>query len=458
MSNSAKIQTNSLTQINIIKLLLTGILLFLPFQRKITKDLLMSSSNMTGIINSVDEITIVVFFLLAFREYCKNRKLPDCMYVFTSIFLMGVVIFISGIVNGNFIYTTILGTFDYIKMFLVIFIYAAFFKEKDDFKKIFRLLLILASIIGAVALLQELWALSARYLLGRDLHEMGGYLIGRNEIKEISWRFGIYRPRSLMHNSNIMGLYCLLIFITYIFTEKKKNLPILFLLLIGVLTSLSRMAYAGIALSTVIYLFRQRNRLIIIGGTAVLTLFLYMGFVKDVNFLDMLSEPDSIDIELVQMDENGESLEEDNEVEFREYTKNKAMEIWKDHPVWGVGPGMFGGRISLITHSEIYEEYNIFKREQLGKWGGIDQFWSQLLAELGIVGTVHFILLLLSLYISFLIVHKQSSSDEMQNLSKGLGIFIIVILIICTGSGINIAPVIFTYMAFIGILYGSYTT
>lgn len=445
---------------NITKCWLTAILLFLPFQRRIIRDFIVPDSGMARVVSSLDEITIVVFFLLAVWEYFKSRRLPGIMYPVTfSILLMCVAILLSGMVNGNSLHITVLSTFDYMKNFLAIFIYAAFFKDNADFKKVFQLLLIIASIIGAVALIQEIWALTSRYLLQREFNEMGGYLIGRKEIGNISWRFGIYRARSLMSNSNIMGLYCLLIFTIYIFTAKKLNLTVFILILCGVLTSLSRMAYAGIILLGVIGLFRRDNRLMIAGGIAALFMIFSLSSVNDTNVSQIVTDPDKTNISFLNSDEEEEFFEKDNSFHFREYMRDKAITIWKDHPVWGVGGGKFGGRISLITHSQVYNEYNVFHREKLEKWGGIDQFWPQLLAELGIVGTALFALLFMTLFMTFRLFYKKENTyDEAKFLSEGLMVFILMFIIISTGSGINIAPVIFTYMAFIGILYGSCTT
>ena len=48
-------------------------------------------------------------------------------------------------------------------------------------------------------------------------------------------------------------------------------------------------------------------------------------------------------------------------IPYRVYTMNKSLEVFKDHPILGVGPGMFGGVISVIFNSHVYDEYNFQK-------------------------------------------------------------------------------------------------
>ena len=54
-----------------------------------------------------------------------------------------------------------------------------------------------------------------------------------------------------------------------------------------------------------------------------------------------------------------------NKISFMKYSRDKAMEIWGNHPFLGVGPGMFGGVISVKFHSHIYEEYGYIAQEIL---------------------------------------------------------------------------------------------
>ncbi len=141
-------------------------------------------------------------------------------------------------------------------------------------------------------------------------------------------------------------------------------------------------------------------------------------------------------------------------VSYRVYAREKAMEVWKDHPSWGVGPGMFGGVVSVIFKSPVYEEYDFIATWVLEKYRSLDQFWPQVLAEMGIIGAVGFAGLFISLFVIFYIARQQAASDEVKELFTGLTIFTIVILIYCLGLGLNITSILFTFSAIAGMGLG----
>ena len=420
---------------NIIRWWLTGILLLLPFQRKLVRSIVLWSNELSAFISYLDEITIVIFLPLVIREFYKNREILSRVHLILlfPIFVLGIAGLISGMINGNSLLITALGTFDYIKNFLVIFIYAAFFRELSEFKKIFRLLLIIAVFLGVVAFIQEFWAMTSRYILEKDVSDIN-YLLTKNLYPKGTWRFGIYRAPSLMHNSIIVGFYCMLILNIYLFIEKKANFAVLISLFSGIFVSVSRLVYTGFVFVAGVQIFRGRKWFIALIAIPIVILLFSM---SPLSKFDMT-----------------EGQKQRGFITYRVYTRDKAMEIWKDHPLLGVGPGMFGGVVSIKTQSPVYEEYNFMAMPLLKAYSGLDKFWPQVLAEMGIIGTVVFAGLLISLFITLFILRQWATSDEMRGLFTGLAAFVIVIFIYLLGSGLNITSILFTYCAFVGMGLG----
>jgi len=146
------------------------------------------------------------------------------------------------------------------------------------------------------------------------------------------------------------------------------------------------------------------------------------------------------------------------EVSYREYTRNKAIEIWKDHVIWGAGPSMYGGALSVKYNSPYYE-YRVYKIlplvvDYLRSWGTIDQFWPQVLAELGIIGVILFSCFFILLTIMLYLFRRNASSTGMKNLFTGFMVYILVILIYTIVLTLNLTPIIFSFFAFIGIASG----
>jgi uncharacterized membrane protein len=67
---------------HLVRLWLAAILFILPFQLNISSYLAKWSSKASSIINNLDELTVVIFLLLAIGEFYKNKELPDKMFFF----------------------------------------------------------------------------------------------------------------------------------------------------------------------------------------------------------------------------------------------------------------------------------------------------------------------------------------------------------------------------------------
>ena len=216
------------------------------------------------------------------------------------------------------------------------------------------------------------------------------YVLTKNSMPDNSWRFGIYRAPSIFANANSVIFYTLLILSIYLSTSKKINYSILFIILSGILFSGSRSGYVALSIVLVLLIIKNmRMRLFIVISVIILTLsstFWDLNIMK-INSLSQrkevntyaLSDEDAHDIEVTQGF-------------FRAYTKKKSIEIWKDHPMIGVGPGMYGGVVSKKTHTNIYNEYNFLPNaiNYIEKWSGIDQYWPQIIVEIGIIGFLNF--------------------------------------------------------------------
>jgi hypothetical protein len=439
-----------------LKWWLIGMLFFIPFQRNIVKSIMDWNADLAIFINRIDEITLIVFIPLAIIEFYKSRKSANAILIILLTFIIFIFAgLISGIVNGNSLYVTALGIFDYIKTFLFIFVYAAFFREFSMFEKLFRSLLIVAVVLGSIALIQELWALSYRYILGKDIQDAGMYILRSVpkdiELVESFWRLGIYRTPSLVGHYNLLGFYSLFILTIYLSISKKVNYLVFCALSAGIIFSMSRMILLGFAISVGIQIFKGRKRLLYLMIPLAIALF-YMSTLWDFNVWKFSNVSDSTKFNV--MTEDRELPELVDAISYRGYTLDKSIEVWKDYPLWGVGPGMFGGTVSVIMNSPIYNMYNFVATSNLQEWYGIDQFWPQVMAEMGIAGLTCFAGILFSLMSICFILMQQSTSYDMKKLLMGLAIFTFIIVSWGFGGDFKNA-VIFTYCAFVGMTLGS---
>jgi putative inorganic carbon (hco3(-)) transporter len=85
----------------------------------------------------------------------------------------------------------------------------------------------------------------------------------------------------------------------------------------------------------------------------------------------------------------GETIGAGTDLRFL-FIKN-AVPILKDHPLLGVGPGMYGGAAADIFGTPIYAEYKTTKLFINPAQNTVDDFWLHILIEAGILGTLAFI-------------------------------------------------------------------
>jgi len=389
---------------------------------------------MAYFLGHLDELTILVFLPVALMKIFINKEYPTRLYI---MLLSPIIFFIIGglvskLVNGNSFIVTVIGISSYMEYFVIIFIYAAFFNTNDEFKMLFSVLLKVALILAVIALIQEFSALISRYILKLDMHDTS------------SWRLGVYRPESLLKSTNIFGLYILLIFAIYINIAKRVNNLIFVILLSGIILSMSRVVYTGLIFLCIALIYRGKRSFMFL-LIPMLTLLLMAQFYKDID-----SNKDSSLNGQIEQETSGY-------IEWRTVTKRNAITIWKDHIFFGAGPGMYGGEISLKYNSMIYIDYPVPDNIMwhLRRTGHMDQFWFQLLAEMGIVGATTFSLFFVALIIVLLILRIFSPSLDTGNLFIGLLIMTMIIIIFSLYTGLLNKSLIFSYSAILGMAIGS---
>ena len=144
------------------------------------------------------------------------------------------------------------------------------------------------------------------------------------------------------------------------------------------------------------------------------------------------------------------------EWDYRAYAKDKALKIWRGNPVFGAGPGMFGGVVSVIFNSPVYKKYGFSQKwyDYMKPFRSLDQFWPQALAELGTSGTFAFAGLLVSIFLCFFILKIRSPYSGARGLFAGLAAATLLIPIYTIGSGLNETVFLFTYSALVGMGFG----
>lgn len=438
---------------NMLKLWLITMLFIMPYQFEIMNHFRPLSMKLITIIRLLDEITLVMCFPIAlhkiFHERIKYKHLFPLLFTLIVFSIIGL---LSGVINMNSLIVTSHGVFYYIKYFLLIFIYAVFFKSFSDFNKIFRVLLITAVIVGFVAFLQEVLALLIRHVLEDSANESAISIINSivinitrdNLLRDLNnWRLGAYRASSMMSHYNLLGFYSLFILTLYLYTSKQIKPFYLLSLISGIYFSVSRVALAGLIILCIVQAMKGR-KLMIIFMLIPMCIFISFGTLSEFKMKDkqMMSEVGISDGQRVEYN-----------MTYRHYGRSIAMEIWKDHPFWGVGPGMFGGKVASKSRSPFYEEYNFAPHLQ-DSYSDLDQFWPQAFAETGIIGTTVFINIYIYLLLITFIYKRLALTLELKNYIAGLGLITVFVFINTFASSLNIVSILYPYCALSGMGIG----
>jgi hypothetical protein len=207
------------------------------------------------------------------------------------------------------------------------------------------------------------------------------------------------------------------------------------ILMIGVFLSLSRMVWAAFLAGLFLLLVQSKSR-------------------KMVGLFALAALVIAVAIPLFYVHTSAEIGSENY---FRGYTFSKSMEIWGDHPVLGVGPGMYGGVISFAFNSPVYNRYNFSKRwlEFSSSIHSLDQFWGQILAEMGVFGVMIFLVLL---YLMWKIPRKASLfKDDLfhKRILSGFSVVSVSLFVFLFGSSLNLTPFLLTYSSLFGFYLGA---
>ena len=426
------------------------LIIFLQFQNILAVPIRESQPGLSHVISLIDKILLVCLFSMFFyvrfltslftidrytaktKSYIitlipNERPLLICLVTFIFYCLL------SGFINQNELLVSLNGTFVYVVYFGVFFIFSSLPYTESIIKKDYSFLLKLALFLSVVSIVQELLAFTypASIAWWPNIQK-----------EHALWRMGLFRAPSLLGHPNTIGVFVLFFWTTEMARIKREGLRNgwlkIVLLGLALLFSVSR-CVIGAALIA-LFLLPHGRKLFYLILPAVIIVAIFPSRLLEVA---ERHAPASI----VSYDE------------YRKFALEKSLDVFKDHPLWGVGPGMYGGHISLKYDSPIYRQYGFSGRNYRhlhNKVASIEQQWLQVLAELGILGAFLFILLLLS---PILILYRLSTKNN-DSLTKALisGFMVMPLQMCFLGIGFTVTNKgawLIPYFTFVGMLVGT---
>jgi O-antigen ligase len=431
------------------------LIIYVQFQNILGVPLKDSMPQLSHVIFLADKLVIMALFLLAVstrillgysggrgEEDLETRYLPllkSEVILIAFLFIFVTWCLLSAAVNQNNLSISLRGIFAYVIYFLVFFVFSSFFWSAKTIQRTYALLLRVALGLSAVSICQEIMAL----LYPHSVEWWPNIQTG-----EAIWRMGIFRAPSLLGHPNSIGVFALF-FLTIELArgreEGVKNNVALFILTAAILFSMSRAAIGGSILA--LFLLSRRTR-----RMAIVTAFGF-GF-----FVFMIGVPSSISTAFSKKPEANSSAQVLCYDKYRHFARTISLDIIRDHSVFGVGPGMYGGHISLEYDSPIYQEYGFggqYYEYLHDRVGSIEQELLQVLAEVGVPGFICFSLVICAPFVILSRIARRTDNAANRAMIAGLKVMPFLMLFYMFGYTVSqMQEWLIPYFTFVGMLSG----
>lgn len=317
------------------------------------------------------EIIIISSLFLYSIKHQKRINRNHFIITLMAFGFLIIVNFVGNIVTYKSITIFLLSMYDSCKYFSLIFYILAIQPSREDFKKLLELMSALVIINTIVAVLQ--------FLGVTELFD-----IFRGKYKIVT-RVGSFRAIGMFPYGIELGNYSSVLFALYynfsrnIFKEeRKKYLIIQIFLVICIIASGTRTAMFNIA---VIYILSNIKS---IRGWLKTVLVIFIVIIIGSNFIDFK--------EIISRTKWDISIELP-----RTYYFKKGIEIWKDHPFFGIGFNTYASsKYRDRTGDIIFDTYDAHGFDY-ANLATSDSFMSEIIPEFGIFGIM--IIVLFGLYI-----------------------------------------------------------
>jgi len=421
--------------------MLVSFLILVQFQNIIgvpIKDRMPEASHIILFIDKI--VLIVVFISVLFIRTCTSLyavSLGNTIAVTRNEFLMfcslclfvvwGVV---SGLISRNPLAVSVRGIYAYVGYFLTFFIFSGFSWPSGLVQRVYSVMLKVALFLCAVSIFQEVMAF---------VHPASVLWWPNIQKGETVWRSIFFRAPSLLGHPNSIGIFTLF-FLTVELArarenEVRRNWGRICLLSLATLVSVSRSSIIGATVAFMI-LLKRKGRAVMVVLLALCVGGVVIGARAGMGRILALSEYDL----------------------YRLYTLKKSIEVIRDNIAFGVGPGMFGGGVSLSFESAIYRKYHFEQGPYtyLKYVGSIEQQWLMILSELGMVGMAFFVLLFITLVIVLARILRVAADPFLRALALSLLVMVAQMSLFMVGYTVSqVQEWLIPFFMFVGMLSGT---
>jgi len=411
-----------------VRMLTIWVVVLLPFQsfpRTLASKWANDLESLAGFFLYTDEaltmlLVIVLTSWICIRGSTEMFQKSTVLYLLLFFIIMCV---LASFINNVGLLRGSLAIFDYTKNLVIVLIFYRLGYRSSEFKKALILFVNIGLLVAIIGLI------GAASLL---VSETGLEVL----VAKANLRFGLRRIYSVAGpgGSNFIGVYAVLVFwLLVAMKDEFKHVKVkLSILIVFIFMTISRQTWLSFFL---LFFIHSGKKKIWFGVIIGILLFLV--------------------VYLVDLWSAAQTQQMIGGMSYRTYTYSICFEYFKNNPFFGVGPGMLGGLAVQKLWSPLYvlmPNEIVWFSQRMG--GGLDQFWGRLFADVGIIGGVAYISIFIVLGRDLLYgsrFFKETGNKKMQKIGEVLSSYVLVLVILGIFGGINVALLIYPFLAFSSI-------
>lgn len=366
-------------------------------------------------------------FIILKQIFAKRFYWSQLLEVHKAMIIFSLVLIISSVINFNPLFTSLLGIRQILR-FMALFLLVGWYPVKRAFiQRLILVLFILTVFEAGLGLAQAFIGAP----LDKFLEPIGDKFFGSIQISQEMEQMRVPGQRifATLGRYNHLGVFLcffVLLAVGFIYEKFPKRVNWLIWLILAVslpamLFTYSRASWLGFAggLMVIGILLKKDKRVLILASLAAV-LFLGYYVINNIQISRLADLPSqTFEERFFEAFSPKRFINEYRDKGRIFFVVNTPRYITSNYPLFGVGPGQFGGGAAAALHQTAkYDEFGL----PFGIWGSegvIDNNWLSILAESGIIGFGLYIAIFYFLFSTVLKVYRSSEDRFLKSLSLG---------------------------------------
>jgi len=410
-------------------------LLFILVQGVLVNQVGGSAAPLGQLLTYIDETAILLLFSIVLLDTFVRRRRVYLAPLCAGLMVIAITGIIGSLIGRTPVLIILSDMLIIFKGFMVFFIFSHFYYSEEALKNQIKFFGGAGMVIVFLGVIELYKPIEFRVLTGNAL--MIDY-----------WRMGIPSVQSIFIHPGIFGWFCgfcaLFVFARYLHQKKGSYIFFFVIFTLGILISMRVKAIAAlvVAVGFGLCLYSSRAKVKLVGLVGIIAAIIVLLFGTQISGI---------------FREHFKEYQDPHKP--RNILYRTGGIIAEKHLPFGVGFGRFGGEIAARYYSPVYSQYKFERIAGLSPEGKFlrDTFWPMILGELGVVGFLAYVAVILFLFLLLLKSYRSAGSPLMKAFTLGVLMVYIEALVESLAEPVFVKPpACYFIFAVMGISYSLY--